>query len=320
MKTLFSTENVHPRDRFDYWHTVACRTVVDHESKPESRRSFSARIEVGLLADVELVLFENSPMDVAHSQRHVKQVQSDELFICRQVAGMLGLEQCGREVLLEPADITLLDPLLPYVGRFSSGSKLLLLKVPRSELEARVGKTRDLTIHSLKPLEPEIGLTSAFLAMLPGYTEGIGPGAEAIIKNQTLDLLAISLSKAMETGTPKVSSARSLARLNIRAAIDARLGDPTLGPDTAAAAAGISVRYANAVLAEEATSITRLIQARRLARCRKALEDPFQRHRTVSEIAYGWGFSAMSHFSRTFKAAFGTSPTEYRQAHIPAQQ
>jgi error-prone DNA polymerase len=37
----------------------------------------------------------------------------------------------------------------------------------------------------------------------------------------------------------------------------------------------------------------RLIQARRLARCRYALEDPNQAHRTVSEIAYGWGFSDM---------------------------
>ncbi len=36
--------------------------------------------------------------------------------------------------------------------------------------------------------------------------------------------------------------------------------------------------------------IMRLIQARRLARCRSALEDPSDTHRTISEIAYGWGF------------------------------
>jgi AraC-like DNA-binding protein len=267
----------------------------------------------GRLADVGLVLFENTSMAVAHTRCHVDQARNDDLFVCRQVAGLLELEQNGREAAIEPGDITLLDPLLPYAGRFSSGSKLLVLKVPRRALEARVGNTREMIIRSIKPTETENGLTSSFLAMLPGYTDKMGPAATDIIKYQTLDLVAVSLAKAMELHRPKVSSVRSLALLNVRAAIAARLSDPALDPATVAAAAGISVRYANAVLAqEEGTSLARLIQARRLARCRRALEDPLQMHRTISEIAYGWGFSDMTHFGRRFKAAYGMSPTEYR--------
>ncbi len=66
--------------------------------------------------------------------------------------------------------------------------------------------------------------------------------------------------------------------------------------------------YANAVLADRETSITRLVRSLRLARCQAALSDPLQRHRTISEIAYGWGFSDMTNFSRVFKAAFGMAP------------
>jgi AraC-like DNA-binding protein len=66
--------------------------------------------------------------------------------------------------------------------------------------------------------------------------------------------------------------------------------DPALDAETVAAATGVSARYANAVLAQEGTLITRLIQTRRLARCRQALEDSLQGHRTISEIAYSWGF------------------------------
>jgi AraC family transcriptional activator of tynA and feaB len=51
------------------------------------------------------------------------------------------------------------------------------------------------------------------------------------------------------------------------------------------------------------------IQARCVARCRKALEDPLQAHRTVSEIAYGWGFCDMTHFGRKFKKAYGLLPS-----------
>jgi AraC family transcriptional regulator, positive regulator of tynA and feaB len=104
----------------------------------------------------------------------------------------------------------------------------------------------------------------------------------------------------------------------VRAAIERRLSDPALDPAIVAAAAGISVRYANAVLAQQGTSLARLIQTRRLERCRKALGDLTQAHRSISDIAYFWGFSDMTHFGRRFRSAYGLLPSEYRRAHSPA--
>ena len=54
---------------------------------------------------------------------------------------------------------------------------------------------------------------------------------------------------------PRLSSARSLVLLKVRSAIDVRLADPALDASSVARAAGVSVRYANAVLADEGTSI-----------------------------------------------------------------
>ncbi|MFB6451142.1 helix-turn-helix domain-containing protein [Bradyrhizobium tunisiense] len=48
-------------------------------------------------------------------------------------------------------------------------------------------------------------------------------------------------------------------------------------------------------------------------RCRYALENPSHPHRAVSEIAYGSGFSDMTHFGRRFKEAYGVLPSEYRK-------
>jgi AraC family transcriptional activator of tynA and feaB len=172
-----------------------------------------------------------------------------------------------------------------------------------------------MVVRSIKPSEAEGSLISWYLAMLPAHCGRMRPAAEEIVKDQVLDLFAVSLTKAMGAQRPKVSSAHSLILMNVRAVIEARLNDPALGPDAVAAAAGISVRYANAVLARQGTSIARLIQVRRLERCRKALEDPLQAHRTLTEIGYGWGFSDMTHFSRRFKATYGILPREYR---IPA--
>ena len=194
MQKLFSTNNVHSRDRFDCWHSIACNTVVNHDSRPECRASFQAELQWATLGGLELVLFENSPMDISKNR-----AKGDELFVCRQMAGEVLLEQSGREVALEAGDITVLDPLLPYAGRFFSGSKLLVLKIPRRLLEARTGKTRQMIARRIRPIAAESSLASSFLAMLPTHAGNLGTAAEVIVADQALDLIAVSFAKAMES-------------------------------------------------------------------------------------------------------------------------
>jgi AraC-like DNA-binding protein len=190
---------------------------------------------------------------------------------------------------------------------------MLVVKVPRRELEARLGPARDLVAHVIRPGSGETGLTSGLLAMLPAHAATLGPAAQAIVEQQVLDLVAVSLQTAMDGRSVRVASARSLVRMKLHAAVNERLADPSLNAGAVGAAAGVSVRYANAVLADEGTSIVRLIQSKRLKRCRLALEDPTQSHRTLSEIAYGWGFSDLTHFGRAFRSAYSMLPSECRK-------
>lgn len=185
-----------------------------------------------------------------------------------------------------------------------------MLKVPRRELEVRIGKIRDMTARLIKPIRAEDTLTSSLSAKLPSLAGKMNPISEEMVGSHALDLVAVSLAMTMDGRRARVSSGKALILLNVRSAIEARLGDPKLDAQTVADAAGVSVRYANDILADHDTSIMRLIQERRLARCRSALEDPNQSHRTVSEIAYGWGFFDMTHFARRFKKAYGILPSE----------
>jgi AraC family transcriptional activator of tynA and feaB len=310
LKTVFSTKLVHPRDKFDFWHSVACKTVVDHDSRPANRLSFEAEIDTGSFGRFELVLFHNSSMRVSHTMRHISHTSSDDLFVCRQISGSVFVEQDTREIKLEAGDVALLDPLRPYDGRFSESSTTLVLKVPRRELEARIGKIRNMTARLIKPIRLEDNLTSSLSAKLPSLAGKMNPISEEMVGSHALDLVAVSLAMTMDDRQPRVSSGKALILLNIQSVIEARLSDPTLDAQTVADAAGVSVRYANDILADHDTSIMRLMQARRLARCRSALQDPNQSHRTVSEIAYGWGFFDMTHFARRFKKAYGILPSE----------
>ena len=55
------------------------------------------------------------------------------------------------------------------------------------------------------------------------------------------------------------------------------------------------------------------IRRRRLEGCRTALLDPLWRDRSITAIAFAWGFNSMAHFTRLFREAYGVAPGVLRK-------
>ena len=91
------------------------------------------------------------------------------------------------------------------------------------------------------------------MQILPVRSGAFEDGAETV-RDHVLDLIALSVATSQAKTLPSLSSRHAIALLKLREAIDARLQDDELTPAIAAAAAGISVRYANALLAPHGTS------------------------------------------------------------------
>ncbi|MFF3147826.1 helix-turn-helix domain-containing protein [Streptomyces sp. NPDC057927] len=53
---------------------------------------------------------------------------------------------------------------------------------------------------------------------------------------------------------------------------------------------------------------------RRLDACRRELGRSANRRPSVAAVAQRWGFSSPSHFSRTFRDAYGMSPSEWQSS------
>ncbi|WP_433292744.1 helix-turn-helix domain-containing protein [Pseudonocardia sp. CA-142604] len=64
--------------------------------------------------------------------------------------------------------------------------------------------------------------------------------------------------------------------------------------------------------AGEPCSLSEWIWAQRLDAVRTDLCAPSLRHRTISDLAFSWGFVDASHFSRAFKARFGCTARDVR--------
>lgn len=158
------------------------------------------------------------------------------------------------------------------------------------------------------------------------------PGLEFILSKQRISRGALQppALRALVAGVVPVAAAvfkrnvvretgpalRELMRARADAFINAHLHEPDLSPRTIAARLGCSTRFLHLVFEDGDASLGATVLARRLDRCRERLTDPRERQRSISEIAFAAGFNDAAHFSRTFKARFGTTARELRETWL----
>lgn len=314
MDMLFTTTAVHPRDRLAHWYAAARQIFVAHEFRVGERSAFEATVHGASLGQLDLAVLEWAQiLGAERTAREAARGEDEAYFLCLQLAGSTRVRQDGRDAVIHPGDFALVDVQRPYICQYSARSKKVIFRIPRRALQARLGAGCEITAQAVRRTDGVGGLASGFLAMIPDRAGALLPAVKGQIAEQALDLASLALSVGAGRRSPRLSSAAAVAVLRLRSAIETRLTDTALDATAAAAAAGVSVRYANSLLSQHGTSLARQIQSRRLEQCCRALADPAQSRRTVAEIAYAWGFCDPSHFGRRFKLAFGCSPSEYRE-------
>lgn len=309
---IFSTQDVHPRERLSYWREVATRGYVEHDSQPLDRASFSGSVKITSLPGIGLAAFEASAHRVERSERNASHEDTGDLLLSALYGGEISILQDGRESTMGGRALYLLDPIRPFELVLRKRSAHVIVKIPRTLIEARIGQTSDLTARSIGVADGVGTLAMGMIELLPAQAEALDDVSGLKVAEQLLDLVALTLNAGRKADTA-LSSPRSIALLRLKATIERLMIEPGLKPERVAAESGISVRYANMLLAEEGLSIERHINDRRLERCRNALDDIAQAHRSIGEIAFNWGFSDLSHFGRRFKARYGLTPTDFRR-------
>jgi acetamidase/formamidase/AraC-like DNA-binding protein len=136
----------------------------------------------------------------------------------------------------------------------------------------------------------------------------------ATIAQSLVDLL-LTLAHGLSPPASDTNNSATQAALlhRICQTIERRLDDPELAPARVAQAEGISERYLQKLFEGVGDNFTHYVRERRLQRAWADLSKPAEAHRSISEIAYRYGFGDSAHFSRTFRARFGLPPREFRQ-------
>lgn len=114
-------------------------------------------------------------------------------------------------------------------------------------------------------------------------------------------------------GLPLQDNTGSVRRDRIKAYVLENLRDPELNIGKIAKRLDLTPSTVHRAWEGEANSLTSWIWSMRLQGAEQDLRQLAHQHRTITEIAYHWGFSSSAHFSRAFRRHFGVPPKEVRE-------
>jgi AraC-like DNA-binding protein len=307
MSQLFSTELLPVSDRIDAWQWNAQQTCGDCRIRLPRSSVFHGSIEMREVGGVRLTLFSSSPLSFWKWPIDTASSENRSCIMITQIEGARRYLQNGSEVLLKAGDSTVIDAGRPWSSSCEAACVRLYLRVPRWIMENRL-QTSEIPIAERISGATRMGSTLSRLSQLLYNEAGRTEKAEAAA---ALDAYFHTLAACLGGRGLTAERGPELLR-QLVAYLETHLAEPTLTPFEVASALGISIRYLHRVFSATGNTMGDYVRARRLERCRMDLTNPRLREKTITDIAFFWGFSDAAHFSHSFRKQFGVSPRSFR--------
>jgi AraC-like DNA-binding protein len=306
---LLTTDHVRPAERAGYWSDIIWRSFGKLRSDTWGDENFNGSIAQREYGDVHVARLQASRHRVVRKAGAKGASDPGYLKLVVQHRGYSVFEQDGRRAELAPGSWSLYETTRSYTVSSPDTVKLDVVLLPRAAVLRGAG-----------------GLERMFVRCLPADS-GMSRIACSLIRSSAEDhthqrlsdaergrdiVRLVRLALLEQAGGPVPVSPRWLLLERIKAHIDQRLADPALDADAIARELNCSKRSLHKAFEAETCSLHQHIWAQRLERVRRDLENSARDTRSITEIAFAWGFSSPEHFSRIFRARYGLSPREWR--------
>ena len=293
------------RDRIRTWEQFSKLDCI-----PSRGPAFHGFLQYADLEDLRLCKMKIGGLSMNRPRRQAWERYKHDLTIVFQVQGHSEFEQLGRRITLCPGEWSISDT------RFSShivfapdGVEQLLLMIPGEQLHG----IEALDSFSARIFSSRRGLGKLiyqFLSTTFVQLPHLSRQSESTVAATIRQLLSCSLLEFLGD-SPSISVGEALY-LRARAYIIQKVRDPALNIAQIANALHCSKRYLHLVFANKGSTIEELIWRLRLDGCRNDLENATLAARSLTEIAFSWGFNSYPHFSRKFRDEFGMPPRSIR--------
>jgi AraC family transcriptional activator of tynA and feaB len=306
----FTTDLIPLPDRQEAWLSNAKQICGECKFQFPKRFPFHGSIERRRVADLEMTLFSSSAVSFNKYPSINLNSENRSWIVISQLAGLRRYCQDGKVAVLKKGDATLIDSGRPWSSDCPGDCARLYLRVPRGFMQTRM-RRNELPVARRISGESGIGAmlfrlsTSLFQQAGEMSHEEGGAAIEAYLR--ILAACVGTTSRGIIDANRRVDLTSLILRY-----IDLHLTDTTLSPAEIAAALEISVRHVHRLFSRQGSTVADWIRAQRLRHCRSDFANPRLCEKSITEIAFFWGFNDSAHFSRVFKHQFGVSPRIFR--------
>lgn len=307
---IFSTDDVDHDDRVEYWTGIATRYFGHLETRATGPAEFRATLATRPVSFLRTFYIAGSGHQVRRDAPRGGAVP-DAIKLLLQVRGGCRLDQNGRSADLNPGSWCVYDTWRPYELTNFGEVEQIVIQIPRDQIIDRSFRrlSEPFLADPNRSVMAQIAASFIHSYSSPGLVPEDG---DEFLAETTIGFVR----RALHTGSSQRRHAQTPSnhlRARVRQYILAHLSDPDLSIDRIAQSMGCSKRYLHQVFAAENVTIERHIWRLRIERCCAALAEQGQMEKSISEIAFEWGFNSSAHFSRLFKAQVGVAPTLFRR-------
>ncbi|MGW1003460.1 helix-turn-helix domain-containing protein [Streptomyces sp. NPDC002520] len=283
-------------------------------SVPEE--AYSGTVRKSPMGRLQIATIEGDPLVALRTRRLMGQGDDDYVVVNLLDRGVARLEQDTRDVALRSGEIFIYDTTRPFRLMFPEHFQTKSLILPRQIHGLSEPVLRQITASPLGADTALGGLLSVLLSQLADTAGSYRPHTGELLARKVADLLSVLADERLGETAGRSPRGEAAMLLRIQAFIRRHLTDPDLTPEVIADAHHISLRYLHRIFEGEESTVRRWIQSRRLEGCRRDLTQRGAANLTISAVAHRWGFTSATHFSRLFRAAYGMSPSDWRDAQM----
>jgi AraC-like DNA-binding protein len=298
-------------DREEAFHELYGREILKVEIEPLQDEPVEVEIMLRALPGLAIATATTSPILCSHT---TSMIDNDDPVIVVNQSGSATYRQNGHETSVGPGDVILTTNGLAGTAFAHTARGLVNWRVSRALIAPLVANFDEAIGKLISRDNPALPFFLSYLDILNDGRSLADPGLRRAVTTHMLDLGALMLGARADAA--EVANKRGVvaARMrSIKTHILSQLGNPELTAAAVALKHGISASYVRKLFEGEGTSFTEFVLAHRLAAAYRMLTDPRFVDRSISRIAHDAGFNDISHFNRSFRRAYGASPSDVQR-------
>jgi AraC family transcriptional regulator, positive regulator of tynA and feaB len=299
-----STTGLSPKGQLQRWSDALTDLCGRFDVDPLEGASFEGRINYAMVSKLKLCQIEVSQHRIAHTLARARSTEHPYIKILFQTYGVSYFEQGGRHIEIGPGDCLAYDVSAPHTIVSPALTRHEVVIVPKEVLQERGFRFEKMVACKLSARSGTGRIAHDVAHAAFDEANRLSANSAAGVADSLIDLLLLPLREAdrvFDRAGPEAIYIRA------QAFIREHLRDPDLCIDQISAELGCTKRYLHMVFSDRGMTVSDYIWRARLQHCRQELET--QCGKTITDVAFSWGFSSSSHFSRVFRKYFGVVPS-----------